>query len=251
MIRNARRTRWAKPVAGIALIGVLGALPALTGCAGVETANAADATLERFTSCAALTDYAQDKARASAGAYGAGGGPLVAQAGAARTVEDQAESVAPAALGASDATASKVAGQDFSTTNVQEAGVDEPDIVKSDGTRVFAIARNRLYAIDASGPTPRVAGSMALPKNTFARDMMLAGNTILLMGDGPVTVRPLPAEAQTKQAAGADALVYPGFPGQGGSILMQVDVTDMTAMRMLETLQTEARYVSGMFLSSQ
>ena len=245
MTRNARRTRWAKPVAGIALIGVLSALPALAGCAGVETANAADATLERFTSCAALTEYAQSKAREIVGPYGLGGGPFRTQGGV--RAEALGSATAPtAAEGANDEASAKVAGQDFSTTNVQEAGVDEPDIVKSDGTRVFAIARNRLYAIDASGPTPRIAGSLDLPKDTFARDMMLSGNKILLMGDGPVNVRPLPtpAQAQEKRASASQLSIDPTY-GTGGSVLIQIDVTDSAAMRVLETLQTEARYVSA------
>ncbi|MBA3407684.1 MAG: beta-propeller domain-containing protein, partial [Solirubrobacterales bacterium] len=32
------------------------------------------------------------------------------------------------------------AGDDSSETNVQEAGVDEPDIVKTDGTTIFTLA---------------------------------------------------------------------------------------------------------------
>ena len=246
MTRNARRTRWAKPVAGVALIGVLSALPALAGCAGVETANAADATLERFTSCAALTEFAQSKAREMVGPYGLGGGPFITQGGLARAERLQSATAPTAAGGANDAASAKVAGQDFSTTNVQEAGVDEPDIVKSDGTRIFAIARNRLYAIDASGPTPRIVGSLELPKDTFARYMMLSGDRILLMGDGPVNVRPLPAPAQTqaKRDAGSQLSIDPAY-GAAGSVLIQIDVTDSAAMRVLETLQAEARYVSA------
>ena len=35
------------------------------------------------------------------------------------------------------------AGQDTSQTNVQEAGVDEPDTVKTDGSTIFALAATR------------------------------------------------------------------------------------------------------------
>ena len=249
MTRNARRIRWAKPVAGIVLIGALAALPALTGCAGVETANATDATLERFTSCAALTEYAQSKALENVGPYGFGGGPYILQDGVAGARESvtAAAGVPPAAQ---DAGAAKTAGVDFSTTNVQEAGVDEPDIVKSDGNRIFALAKNRLYAVDVSGPAPRIAGSLAMPKDAFARDMLISGNKLLVMGDGPVDVRPVPQSG----GAGTGGKVAPGAPdialgilpgGGGGSVLIEIDVTDAAAMRVLETLQTEARYVTA------
>ena len=34
-----------------------------------------------------------------------------------------------------------------STTNVQEAGVDEPDIVKTDGNRIVAVAQSRVHLV--------------------------------------------------------------------------------------------------------
>src|SRR5687768_3959928 len=40
------------------------------------------------------------------------------------------------------------AAEGFSRTNVQEAGVDEPDVVKTDGGHLFALARGALQAVD-------------------------------------------------------------------------------------------------------
>ena len=42
----------------------------------------------------------------------------------------------------------------FSTTNDQEVGVDEPDIVKTDGSTIFAIAQGKLQAVSVSGGSP-------------------------------------------------------------------------------------------------
>ncbi len=47
---------------------------------------------------------------------------------------------------------------DFSTTNVQEAGVDEPDTVKTDGRRVFAIAGSRFVDLDGRAASARARG---------------------------------------------------------------------------------------------
>src|SRR5688500_15492181 len=41
------------------------------------------------------------------------------------------------------------APEDTSQTNVQEAGVDEPDTVKTDGRTIFALANSALHAVDA------------------------------------------------------------------------------------------------------
>lgn len=243
MGRHAGMRRWLRPAAGVGVLGALSALPLLAGCAGVETAAAADATLERFTSCAALTTYARSHALEDVGPYGLGGGAIgLAAASASGTVAmDALRAAAPEA---------KAAGVDFSATNAQEAGVDEPDIVKTDGTRIFALARNRLYAVDVSGPTPRIAGSLAMPKDAFARDMLVSGNRLLVMGDGPVAVRPLPAVTVApagRLAPGAASMI---LPAPGGSVLVEIDVTDITAMRVLETMETEARYVNARLTGS-
>ena len=47
---------------------------------------------------------------------------------------------------------------DFSGTNVQELGVDEPDIVKTDGRRIFAVTDRTLRVVDvATGDRDRDA----------------------------------------------------------------------------------------------
>jgi uncharacterized secreted protein with C-terminal beta-propeller domain len=227
----------------VGVLGALSALPVLAGCAGVETASAADARLERFTSCAALTAYARARALEDVGPYGLGGEMYRDLAG---TAVVRATAGAPDAPQAAES-AAKAAGTDYSTTNVQEAGIDEPDIVKTDGNRIFALAKNRLYAVDVSGPAPRIAGSLAMPKDTFGRDMLLAGNRLLVLGDGPVAVRPLPAATGTpgaKVAPGADVAPLALLPS-GGSRLTEIDVTDIGAMRVTETMETEARYVTA------
>ncbi len=237
-------TRWIRPAAGILTVGALSVIPVLTGCA--ETANAADAKLERFTSCADLSKYAQEKALELASSETRN------RVTALPSVQEDAGGAAPATPTSSgDAgLAAKTAGQDFSTTNVQEAGIDEPDIVKTDGNRIFAIAKNRLYAVDVSGTTPRIAGSLAMPKDASPSALLLSGNRLIVMAAGPVAVRtPLPTagaevagdEPTGKIAPGNSTYVGPA----GGSVFLQVDVADPAAMAITETFETEANYVSA------
>ena len=47
-------------------------------------------------------------------------------------------------------------GGDYSTTNIQVAGVDEADIVKTDGRNIYYVANNRLYILDAGSANPQV-----------------------------------------------------------------------------------------------
>src|SRR5687768_1632154 len=48
---------------------------------------------------------------------------------------------------ASERAAAPVPDVDYSTTNVQEQGVDEPDIVKTDGERIVALAQGKLRVV--------------------------------------------------------------------------------------------------------
>ncbi len=68
------------------------------------------------------------------------------------------EEVAPMAAktmeaGEAEATVGQATGmggsQDFSQTNVQVEGVDEADIIKTDGKYIYAVAKNDLYIVDA------------------------------------------------------------------------------------------------------
>ncbi len=54
------------------------------------------------------------------------------------------------------------AGVEFSGTNVQVTGVDEPDIVKTDGRRIIAVSGSVLTVVDVTGPEPVIMGHVAL-----------------------------------------------------------------------------------------
>lgn len=62
--------------------------------------------------------------------------------------------------GAAPAPTAPTARADTSTTNVQEAGVDEPDVVKTDGTRLVTITDGVLRVVD--GTDRKVTGSLDL-----------------------------------------------------------------------------------------
>ena len=63
---------------------------------------------------------------------------------------------------------------------MQEAGIDEPDIVKTDGRRVFAISDDRLYALDAADGTPKLVGALDLA-GSGGHQMLIRGDRVLVM----------------------------------------------------------------------
>lgn len=70
-------------------------------------------------------------------------------------------------------------------TNVQEAGVDEPDLVKTDGEVLYRYADGRLTSYDVTGPEVERIGSVALA-GTADAEILLAGDTVVVVGDDRV-----------------------------------------------------------------
>ncbi|WP_062432032.1 beta-propeller domain-containing protein [Herbidospora daliensis] len=99
---------------------------------------------------------------------------------AAAVEHAQAFQVLPMAMAeaADGARSTAAAGaQTHSTTNVHEAGVDEPDLVKTDGERVVTVNRGVLRVLDAA--SGKVTGTLRL----VADDQSWAEANLLVAGD--------------------------------------------------------------------
>src|SRR3954447_3877430 len=136
------------------------------------------------------------------------------------------------------------AGQDFSTTNVQEAGVDEPDEVKTDGKTVFAAENGRLYALDARSSPPKLVGS--IPLDGYGQQLLLSGDRLLVMAGSPIyygvvsppVINAVPPTTQAAQAA-------PIRGGTQSSTLTLIDVSKPDAMKVMKTMTVNGGYLSA------
>lgn len=126
-------------------------------------------------------------------------------------------------------------GATDSPTNVQEPGVDEPDIVKTagdDGELILVLAHDALHAVDASRPVPIRVGSIELPRATGKRAYV---------------------ERRELLASGERALVIAEEDGPAGpfgswvptTVITEVDVSKPGALRILRTQVIEGGYVSA------
>jgi inhibitor of cysteine peptidase len=80
-------------------------------------------------------------------------------------------------FGASEKTAASAQNQDYSKTNVQVEGVDEADIVKSDGEYIYTLSNNNLFIIKATPAKDAEIVSMikfdSNPQNMYIKDNKL------------------------------------------------------------------------------
>ncbi len=116
-----------------------------------------------------------------------------------------------------------------SGTNVQEAGVDEPDLVKADDERILAVAGNELHWIDLAGGEPVDAGSITLP-GSYGQQLLVSGDRalVLVSGYGP----PMPIEGDV-------AVDSSYLPEETPTSIVQVDLSGPDSMAVTDTLEVD------------
>ncbi len=192
----------------------------------------AASSLQPFDSCNDFLDYVKSHAIELVGPYGLdgyGGGYYLEEVAFALG-EDTARLSATTTVAAEGG----IKGVDYSGTNVQVAGVDEPDIVKTDGERIFVVAQSRLFWIDASG-TPEIVAS--LPLDGWGQQLFLSGDSLLVMtSGGEYGIEPLGGIARSS--------IAPGYQTQR-VVLTEVDVSDPDSMEAVSTLMLDGSILSS------
>jgi uncharacterized secreted protein with C-terminal beta-propeller domain len=205
------------PIAA-ALIASLALLPSPAGAASKKH------RLRAFGSCSRFVHYAR---RHAVGELTTRGIPVPTPLPVVRGPQpmDNNGTVAPQ-------TDSAPTAPDFSGTNVQEAGVDEPDQVKTDGKRIFATENGRLYALDARSDPPKLLGS--IPLDGYGQELLLSGDRLLVMSGAPIAY---PIDV-------VRASLVPRIAPQASTVTL-VDVSDAHAMKVLKTMSVNGGYLSA------
>jgi hypothetical protein len=230
-------------------------------------------SLQPIDSCDDMRGWLADELAPRVGAYGFAGGVTTApdvviaqeRAGAAEATSGDDAALAPApadgatgdagAGAAPDATvADRDAEQsgDYSGTNVQVVGVDEPDVVKTDGDRIIAVANGRLHLVSAAGA--RLLDSLDLPGELYDAEVLLAGDRVLLFGSNQFGIAEPMVEVPTASpgAPRDGTFVDPGpgdearplLPDLGGTVVAEVAVAG-DALTLGDTFVLDGTYVSA------
>lgn len=178
--------------------GLLASAATITGCTNNHTfvdpgVPAGSFGLVAFDSCPQALDGLRKAARSAVGPYGFGDANFVTMEDGTAARAGTAVAPAPAAAGASDSKSTSDTPS-YSGTNTHESGVDEPDLVKTDGRRIVTIANGKLRIVDAA--SHRVTGMLDIGGGTgnyVAGDLLLAGDHALVLANeayayrGPVS----------------------------------------------------------------
>jgi uncharacterized secreted protein with C-terminal beta-propeller domain len=239
-IRRAQRSpaRVAIPSAVVAAILIAAVVVALPrggdgGTPGGDGAAFAMAgVLKPFNTCDTVLEYFKEQAPEY----------LIERAGAGDVTTTTDEAGAPVrtravprqgrAADSSGTTAeSESTPPEHSKTNVQEAGVDEPDIVKTDGKRIVAVAQARVHLVGLDG------GKMTLRKtlpDTMVRSVFLSGDHLLVFS------------GQTAQSSEPESR----WAGQQ-AILTMYDISNLSDPQDVATLTIDGDVLDARLVGTQ
>ena len=177
------------------------------------------AGLARFDGCETLLDYLHTEYAARVGPWGFDHGGWISPMPVAEM--DMAEEAAmdeDAAPAQGTQSAAPVEGVDFSGTNVQEAGVDEADIVKTDGRRIFTLSSGRLVVVDAA--SRRTVGAVTVAES-WSPELFIHGDSLLLI-----------AHSTSDAPDGAE------------TVMQRIDLSG-DSPQIVETLRVQGSYLSA------
>lgn len=197
-------------------------------------------SLVQFDDCEPLLEHLQDAALERVTAWGlpggwSWGGPVAMEGDVAM------DFAAPAQPNEGGARASDlVAGEDYSATNIQEIGVDEPDVMKSDGEILVTVVQQVLRVVDLTGTEPVQLATMRLPDDMGDPQLLLDGDRLLVVGQrwgffgGPV---PLGREVGAPDIAPA--------PQTPITLVQLIDLSDPADPNIVADLELDGHALSS------
>ena len=181
-----------------------------------------------FKACEELLRYFQDEALERVGPYGLEGmgwGPIMPMA--LRMEESFAVADSGAVMGAAP-------GIDFSETNVQEAGIDEPDFIKTNGKIIAVLQDNILNIIDPESSSSQPLSSLRLDGLGWGSEMFLAGERVWVM-----------AQTDLYSLSPLTARMIPEGNWEPHTTIVEIDITDPTQPIQVASMVIEGRYVNA------
>jgi uncharacterized secreted protein with C-terminal beta-propeller domain len=117
-----------------------------------------------------------------------------------------------------------------STTNNQEAGVDEPDLAKTDGTRMVVVRHQPLgvQVVDVRTATPRLRGFLGLGRLAYDAQLLLADRYVVAIGTSATT------DGRSSQ-----------------TVVVVIDVDDLDHPKVVRTYTVDGTVVSSRYTAGR
>ncbi len=136
---------------------------------------------------------------------------------------------------------------DFSSTNIQEFGVDEADIIKNNGSHIYMVKGNTVRIVRAYTPDNlEQVATITLDEGKFyPRELYLDDDVLTVIGNGAgdfYALRNTTATAETTEVS----LIAPDYyPQQNALKVISFDVSDASQPEKIRSVSFDGSYVSS------
>lgn len=211
-------------------VPVLTMIVAVTGCTETSdpSGNSGPSTLRRFESADELLTYFKDQATART-------------VGSRNTLFDAAPST-PLAGTTNEATGADSGGgggTQYSSTNLQEAGVDESDVFKSDGRFFYVASGSTLHVVKAA-PRGEMAEVGHITLDNPIDSMYLIGDTVLTL-----------SRKWGSGGGGPELLIWPPYFVGGSTVVSEINVADTAAPALVRTVELDGSLATSRLTSGR
>ncbi|MCX6771916.1 MAG: beta-propeller domain-containing protein [Candidatus Micrarchaeota archaeon] len=210
----------------------------------------ASAGLKSFTSYDEIYAFLKASPGSDYG-YGVRGGMMTSDMALKGTI---APTAAPGASGAESGTSQAVSASDYSQTNVQVAGVDEPDFVKNDGKYIYVVKNEYNYGSGYNPFGPTSAGKVKIIDAYPAEQMRQTGeisidgtvSDIFIHNDKLVVFGSIyvPFFYPQPLADGVRCLgcVMPPYYSQNFAFMRVYDISDKSSPKLVKRIEVKGDY---------
>lgn len=221
----------------LAALIAFAAVPPAAAARRFHAPSAARVHPRAFASCAALVGYARTHFNVTHGVPEPLVTPVSLPTLPTEVAANGVQAGAPVAATPTAAGASPGGTPSYSTTNDQEQGVDEPDIVKTDGKTIFVVSQGTLYAVATNGGSPALEGSVALGAGGYGAQLLLRGSRLIVISGGA----PVPVELGGPAIAIAPSPYY----YNATTTVSEIDVSNPAAMKLTRTMTVSGTFVDA------
>lgn len=133
---------------------------------------------------------------------------------------------------------------DYSTTNIQVEGVDEPDVIKTDGTYIYMVANSKIYIIKAYPAEESVLLSeITLNGSINVNDIFINGNTLVTFGTSyrDIQISGTPEEDYS----------YHWWPSISTTVINIYDVSNRENPEVTKEIEIDGDYVDSRMIKNQ
>lgn len=166
-------------------------------------------------------------------------------------------------IGTAKASASSVSSdsdtgtRDYSKTNIQVEGVDEPDFVKNDGEYIYLLNGRKLLLIDAyPADGMKIVGEIDFNESMNIRDIFVNGNKLIVFGNSYSYVPYIPEYSVTNDKIASSGMIAPCIGrGCGGyseekTIIYVYDISDKNRPELEKNISMKGNYIDSRMIGN-